>query len=59
MPSGSDHVWVILIGEGRSPNGQGRLPLFDLAQLSNLTGVPLCESALWIDHRPSSVFIGD
>jgi hypothetical protein len=50
---------VMLIREGRRPNGQGRLTLFDLAQFSNSTSVPPCESALWIDHRPSSVFIGD
>jgi hypothetical protein len=27
--------------------------------ISNLTSVSLYESAQWIDHRPSSVFIGD
>ena len=40
-----------LIREGRSPNGQGRLTLFDLAQFCNLTSAPLFERALWVDCR--------
>jgi hypothetical protein len=46
---------ILISGEGRSPNGQGRLTLFDLAQFSNLAGVPLCESALWIERYLSVI----